>query len=91
MTRKRFVKLLMAKGYCRNSANEIADEVLEDGFSYAEGYGYVIRILPLAQTVVASFTDAATKAAEALGRVARAVCDAATAAIQAFNAAMNQT
>ena len=33
MTRKRFVKLLMADGYSRNEANEFADDAKE-GYSY---------------------------------------------------------
>lgn len=33
MTRKRFVKLLMAEGYSRNEANEFADDAKE-GYSY---------------------------------------------------------
>lgn len=33
MTRKRFVKLLMADGYSRNEANEVADDAKE-GYSY---------------------------------------------------------
>lgn len=33
MTRKRFIKLLMADGYSRNEANEFADDAKE-GYSY---------------------------------------------------------
>lgn len=33
MTRKRFVKLLMADGYSRNEANEVADDAKE-GYTY---------------------------------------------------------
>ena len=91
MTRKRFVKLLMAEGYSRNSANEIADEALEDGFSYAEAYGYVIRLLPLMDALAGPLADAVTKATESIGRVAKAVSDAAIAAAKAFTAAMSQT
>lgn len=91
MTRKRFVKLLMAHGYSRNSANRIADATLKDGYSYAEGYDQVTRILPLVKAMTPVVVDAVHTAAEYIGRVARAVCDAASAAIQAFNAVMNET
>ena len=91
MTRKRFVKLLMAEGYSRNSANDIADEVLADGFTYAEAYDHIARILPLVQAMAGPLWDAAQKAADALSRVARAVVEAASAAVQAFSAAMNET
>lgn len=37
MTRKRFVKLLMADGYSRNEANDLAADVNE-GFSYDKLY-----------------------------------------------------
>lgn len=37
MTRKRFIKLLMAEGYSRNEANELAMDV-DEGFSYDELY-----------------------------------------------------
>ena len=91
MTRKRFVKLLMADGYSRNSANSLADDTLKDGYSYAEGYGQVTRMLPLVQAMIPAVTDAVRAVAESMGKVVRAVCDAASAAIQAFNAAMNET
>ena len=85
------MKLLMAKGYSRNSANSLADDTLKDGYSYAEGYDQVTRMLPLVQAMIPAVTDALLAAAESIGKVVRAVCDAASAAIQAFNAAMNET
>lgn len=38
MTRKRFVKLLMADGYSRNKANSIARETSAEGVSYSIKY-----------------------------------------------------
>lgn len=38
MKRKRFAKLLMAEGYSRNEANEIADEAIRDGMSYESAW-----------------------------------------------------
>lgn len=84
MTRKQFIKLLMAEGYSRNSANEIADEVLEDGFTYAEGYGHITRMLPLVKSMIPKMSDAITKMATAVGK-------AVSEAIEAFNAAMTET
>lgn len=91
MTRKRFVKLLMANGYSRNSANKIADDTLKDGYSYAEGYDQVTRLLPHVQDLVGSIADAALKAAATLAKFATAMGEAARAAAEAFNAAMNET
>ena len=41
MTRKRFVKLLMADGYSRNKANSIARETVADGDTYGSRYWYL--------------------------------------------------
>lgn len=52
MTRKRFIKLLMARGYERNEANDIAWEVVADGDRYARKYAeitmavYMLNELP---------------------------------------------
>ena len=42
MTRKRFVKLLMARGYSRDEANERAWEVVERGCSYELTYYEIV-------------------------------------------------
>lgn len=41
MTRKRFVKLLMAEGYSRNKANSIARETSTEGWSYSLKYYFL--------------------------------------------------
>lgn len=41
MTRKRFVKLLMAQGYSRNDANSIAKQTVADGDTYGSRYWYL--------------------------------------------------
>ena len=41
MTRKRFVKLLMADGYSRNKANSIAKQTVADGDTYGSRYWYL--------------------------------------------------
>ena len=38
MKRKRFVKLLMSRGYCRNDANNIANNVLKSNITYKQAY-----------------------------------------------------
>jgi hypothetical protein len=91
MTRKRFIKLLMAKGYSRNGANEIATDVLKDGYTYAEAYDQLTRILPLVQAITPEVTDAIKKATEAIAKVATATVEAARAFIDTFTAAMGRT
>ena len=44
MTRKRCVKLLMAKGYDRNTANAIAAEAVVAYGSYAKGFEQTMNI-----------------------------------------------
>lgn len=44
MTRKRCVKLLMAKGYDRNTANAIAAEAVIAYGSYAKGFEQTLQI-----------------------------------------------
>lgn len=41
MTRKRFIKLCMSKGYSRNRAEKLAADVIADGLSYDQGYASV--------------------------------------------------
>ena len=63
MTRKRFVKLLMADGYSRNKANTIARQTVADGDTYE------FRLLLL--RVGNNFPDIALQdLKEAFGRVA---------------------
>lgn len=42
MTRKRFVKLMMSRGYCRNEINDYANTLIESGdFSYQEAWDFI--------------------------------------------------
>lgn len=62
MTRKRFVKKLMAEGFSRNEANRIAFKRKEFGMSYREYYAYKcswLRISIAMQKVGNSFENAA--------------------------------
>ena len=88
MTRKRFIKLLMANGYSRNGANEIAADALKDGYSYAEAYDHVTRLLPLIEAFSKRLPDAIRAATEAIAKIATAAVEASRAFVDAFNAAM---
>lgn len=51
MTRKRFIKLQMARGYSRNSAEEVALVARGSGKSYAEAEKAVATGLALVQAI----------------------------------------
>lgn len=91
MTRKRFVKLLMAEGFSRNGANKIAEDVRKDGLTYAEGYDMVIRLLPLIDSLTKSLPEAIRSATEAISKFATAIGEAAGAFVETFKAAMCRT
>lgn len=91
MTRKRFVKLLMAEGYSRNSANDIADGVLEDGMSYAEGFDQVDRLLPAFQKIMPQIAAACQVTVDAIWKMSRAMVEATKAFSDTFQAVMGQT
>ena len=46
MTRKRYIKLLMAAGYSRNEANQLAEWAVESGLSYRTAYRFVSTYFP---------------------------------------------
>ena len=68
MTRKRFVKLLMADGHSRNDANERADYARGRNVSYQRAYFVNIFAKQIASAGVVS-----TKAGEALLFAAQAI------------------
>lgn len=42
MTRKRFIKLMMSRGYCRNKMNDYVNTLIESGsFSYREAWNFM--------------------------------------------------
>lgn len=70
MTRKRFVKLMMSKGYDRNEANAYAQQVRENGRSYETAYAaipFFVDALIKLQKVLSKFVTAATAALSAFG------------------------
>lgn len=86
MTRKRFVKLCMARGYSRNEAQELALDVRNDGRSYAEAMG----MADAARIVVPQLAESVEGAIAEIGRVAAAVAAGLAAALEAFFAAFNR-
>lgn len=88
MTRKRFVKLAMANGYSRNSANRIAEQVNSAGKSYADAYKALAAVKKLAVTLSPALSEAMAKATEAMGRFAKAIGEAIPAFAKAFSATM---
>lgn len=51
MTRKKFVKLMMWKGYSRNEVNRLASSVVKCGTSYLEVYLVALVVLWLAKNL----------------------------------------
>ena len=82
MTRKRFVKLLMARGYDRDEANERALEVVESGGSYERAYTEIVisfKVLDMLPDFVAyisrciyAFTAALPNIVQAISRMVEA-------------------
>lgn len=77
MTRKRFIKLLMSKGYSRNEAAALAAEVPGSGQSYVETY---IRA-DIYNRLVNNFPDVAEEA--------QRMAEGLTKIVQAFAAGVN--
>lgn len=91
MTRKRYVKLLMADGFSRNEANRAAQGVIEVGHDYRSEYEmYLQDAIRLSDTTLSAWSgsmetfvadmekirEAATKIGEAITAMFRAAVDA---------------
>lgn len=91
MTRKRYIKLLMAEGIKRDNANAMAWKVVRDGRSYAEAYAveadYIEKLKARAMEVLPQLTAAITEAAPAILEAAAKAVRALAAGIGAFNEA----
>lgn len=86
MTRKRFVKLCMARGYSRNEAQELALDARQKGRSYAEAMG----IVDASRVVFPQLAESLAGTIAEIGRVAAAVAEGLAAAAEAFFAAFNR-
>ena len=84
MTRKRFVKLLMAKGYSRNTANGMATLAQAKGYSYEKAYRGETAI----PNLVDSLAPAIAAMAETIGKMAAALAAGFSAFGEAYRAAM---
>lgn len=83
MTKKRFKKLMMSKGYSRNAANEIIKETLNSGRTYAEIYA-------MSNINISCIIDAFKKSVEQLQKVVKATAKAITAFSAAYCEAMKE-
>ena len=76
MTRKRYIKLLMSRGYDRNEAQRKAEQVRKSGLSYREAYMKDCRWLTL--------TGSINNLAENLQEQIRKIACAVSSGLQAF-------
>lgn len=58
MTRKRYIKLLMARGTSRNEAQAFAREVVAEGISYQQDYDEIIGFATLFDKSEIAYKDA---------------------------------
>lgn len=88
MTRKRFVKLLMADGYSRNSANNIAAAARNDGMKYSAAYSAEkatkAALKKLSCAAISTICDAIPALVDAVQKVACAAAEAVEAFTKAF-------
>lgn len=76
MTRKRFVKLLMSKGYSRNGANAIAKAVQHLGTPYENEY---IKLVPIHYNLFVAIQEALDNIKDSFQQVGKAVTNALAA------------
>ena len=88
MTRKRFVKLLMADGYSRNQANTIAASAQRVGLTYSNAYRAESNTLDALAKIkdidITALCDAIRNIAEAATKVASAIAKAAAAFAETY-------
>ena len=101
MTRKRFVKLLMAEGYSRNKACKIAADAWRNGLTYSSAYkaeqGFLAAKINLEKInlekinvdamcdAIRQIVDVATKVALAISKAVGAFAEAYRAEMEAVN------
>jgi len=83
MTRKRFVKLLMALGYDRNEANEVAWRVQREGYSYETAY----KLVNCTHLFIPKLADSLRREIEKATKTISRMTTALTAAVVAFREA----
>lgn len=90
MTRKRFVKLAMANGYSRNSANRIAEKVPTSGKTYAEAHKALLAVKELTAAFTPALSEAVERFTQAVSKMAKAFSEGAAAFSKAYSAAMTE-
>lgn len=92
MTRKRFVKLLMADGYSRNQANKIAIDARNCGMEYKTAYkaesAVMAAQLDLKNIDLSAMCDAIRNIVESVQKAASAIVKAAAAFAKTYREAM---
>lgn len=92
MTRKRFVKLLMADGYSRNEANTLAADARSCGLKYSNAYKAESAIsaakLNLKDIDFSAICDAIRNLVEFAVDIASAIAKAATAFAETYTKEM---
>lgn len=87
MTRKRYIKLLMAHGYSRNNANLCAMEIVEEGGSYQQEYDDLEEVLRKFDDL-ADMRAAMQRFSQAIAEAIPGVVAAATRIVEALNASL---
>lgn len=92
MTRKRFVKLLMAAGYDRNKANALAADARSRGIEYSTAYITGKSTLSVGinwnDVNINAICDVVRKIADYAQKAAQAVLKATVAFVEAYTAEM---
>ena len=91
MTRKRFVKLLMADGYSRNEANTVAAKARICGMRYSTAYSMRRLRIPQIKLATANFDafcEAVRNLADTALKVGVAISKAATAFAETYTKEM---
>lgn len=86
MTKKRFVKLTMSRGYDRNTALILAQEVREMGYSYDMAYCILIS-----QELIGEIADKIQKWTNEIVSVVSKIGEAVCNGIQAFMEEVTRT
>ena len=84
MTRKRYIKLLMAEGYSRNLANAYAWTANLDGISYQQSYDKLMKEDKLYEMVMNTLGPSM----KSIERVVKALTDGLSAFTTAFSEAL---
>ena len=73
MTRKRYVKLLMSRGFSRNEANAVAQRALQIQGSYSAAAKYIRSKIKFVVEGLEEFQDALFRVSASMEDLARAV------------------